>query len=127
MNTNIIIYSIFIYLFNLKLLDPFGKNLAVKKKRVRQGFLRIWYTPQIIGLHEISITKNGIRLQREVIGIFVSDPNKVKIENVAKNSLVNQKFSFNIDAAQAGEGFIRVNIKGIKATKIKITKKISFD
>lgn len=85
----------------------------LKKKRVRQGFLRIWYTPQIIGPHEIFITKNGIRIQRESIAIFVSDPNKVKIENLKKNSFINQKFSFNIDAAEAGEGFIRVNIKGI--------------
>lgn len=84
----------------------------LRKRRFKQGFLQIWYTPQIIGPHEILITRNGVKIQSEPIVIFVSDPNKVKIENLKKSSTVNKNFSFNIDATQAGEGFIRVNIKG---------------
>lgn len=47
------------------------------------------------------------------IVVFVSDPNEVKVENLEREAVVNKPFSFNIDANQAGEGFIRVNIKGL--------------
>lgn len=77
--------------------------------------------PELIGPHEIHIFKDGLKVMGSPIIIFVSDPNKVKVENLRREARVNQTFSFNIDATQAGEGFIRVNIKGyLLKTRIKI-------
>lgn len=64
------------------------------------------------GPHEIHIFKDGVKVLGSPIIVFVSDPNEVKIENLEREAIVNKPFSFNIDANQAGEGFIRVNIKG---------------
>ena len=85
----------------------------MRKKRTTQGFLQVFYTPELIGPHKIDIIKDGLKVLEEPIVIYVSDPNKVKVENLRQESLLNQIFSFNIDASEAGEGFIRVNIKGI--------------
>ncbi len=46
------------------------------------------------------------------IVVYSFDPNQVKVDNVKLESTLNKKFSFNIDASQAGQGFIRVSIKG---------------
>jgi len=46
------------------------------------------------------------------IKIFTFDPALVKIENLIFDSKTNKPFSFDINASKAGEGFIRVNIKG---------------
>jgi hypothetical protein len=44
--------------------------------------------------------------------IYSFDPSLVKVDNVKLESVVGRRFSFNIDASQAGQGFIRVSIKG---------------
>ncbi len=64
-------------------------------------------------MHQIDIFKSGIKVSPEPILIHVSDPNLVKVENLQRESRVEQIFSFNIDASCAGEGFIRVNIRGM--------------
>jgi hypothetical protein len=64
-------------------------------------------------VHQIDIFKSGIKVSPEPILIHVSDPNLVKVENLQRESRVEQIFSFNIDASCAGEGFIRVNIRGM--------------
>lgn len=63
-------------------------------------------------MHEINIEKNGVGVLGSPVNIYVSDPVKVKIENLFQEAKLSEPFSFNIDASEAGEGFIRVNIKG---------------
>ena len=63
------------------------------------------------------IYKDGVNVLGSPVVIFVSDPALVKIDNLQLDSKVNQPFSFDIDASRAGEGFIRVNIKGIYILK----------
>ena len=78
----------------------------------------------LIGPHEINIFKDGIKTIGSPIIIHVSDPNLVKVDNLLRESKVNQPFAFNIDASKAGEGFIRVNIKGNRNRFKNIKKKI---
>jgi hypothetical protein len=66
----------------------------------------------LIGPHEILILKNGIKSIGSPVTVYVSDPSLVKINNLKYKSKVGEAFSFDIDAIDAGEGFIRVNIKG---------------
>lgn len=56
--------------------------------------------------------KNGLEVLGSPINIYVSDPTKVKIEDMMSVSLKDEVYAFEIDASEAGEGFIRVNIKG---------------
>ena len=56
--------------------------------------------------------KNGLEVLGSPINIYVSDPAKVKIEDMMHVSLKDEVYAFEIDASEAGEGFIRVNIKG---------------
>jgi hypothetical protein len=58
--------------------------------------------------------KNNVNLFGSAITVYVFDPNNVKISKVTDVSYLNEPFSFNINALDAGEGFIRVNIKGKK-------------
>jgi hypothetical protein len=88
-----------------------NSNLNLRKKRTAQGYLQVFYTPETIGLHEIYILKDGIKAYGSPITIYVFDPNLVKIDNLVREGTVNQPFSFNINASEAGEGFIRVNVK----------------
>jgi len=46
------------------------------------------------------------------ISTYVSDPVKVKIVDFKEESRVGELCTFTIDAMEAGEGFIRVSIKG---------------
>ncbi|CAF0722221.1 unnamed protein product, partial [Brachionus calyciflorus] len=103
---------------DVQITDPCNQNLVLRKKRTSQGFLQVFYTPESIGPHEIQIIKDGLKVSEEPIVIFASDPNKVRVENLKRESILNQIFSFNIDATQAGEGFIRVNIKDPKLNDI---------
>ncbi len=93
-------------------LDVTNEVITLKKKRTSNGFLQVSYTPEIIGPYEISILKNGLEVLGSPIKIYVSDPVKVKIEDLTTASLKDQIYAFKIDASEAGEGFIRVNIKG---------------
>jgi hypothetical protein len=68
----------------------------------------------MIGLYEIHILKDGLKVIGSPIQIYVSDPNLVKIESLTNEAVISEPFSFNIDASKAGEGFIRVNVKGCK-------------
>lgn len=89
-----------------------NQPLVLRKKRTQQGYLQVCYTPELIGTHQIDIFKSGVKVSADSILIHVSDPNLVKVENLLRESKVDQIFSFNIDASNAGEGFIRVNIRG---------------
>jgi hypothetical protein len=46
------------------------------------------------------------------VAIYVFDPDRVKVSDFPEESYINEPFSFNINAVEAGEGFIRVNVKG---------------
>lgn len=91
--------------------DSDNVNLNLRKKRTAQGYLQVFYTPETIGLHEIYILKDGIKAYGSPITIYVFDPNQVRIENLRREGAISQPFSFNINASEAGEGFIRVNVK----------------
>ena len=62
--------------------------------------------------HEILILKDGVNTTGSPVTIYVSDPSLVRINNLKYKSKYGESFSFDIDAIEAGEGFIRVNIKG---------------
>ena len=55
--------------------------------------------------------RNNVNIFGNAITVYVFDPNSVKISRVSDVSYLNEPFSFNINAVDAGEGFIRVNIK----------------
>jgi hypothetical protein len=97
---------------NKSILDPNHQILSLKKKRTSQEFLEICYRPEIIGPYEINLYKNDSIVVGSPLYVYVSDPNKVKVNKLENKAKVNQVFSFEIDAKEAGEGFIRVNIKG---------------
>ena len=44
--------------------------------------------------------------------VYVFDPDRVKVSDFPEESFINELFSFTINAIEAGEGFIRVNVKG---------------
>lgn len=67
----------------------------------------------IEGLHEVYIYKDSINALGSPILVYVFDPDRVKVSDFTDESYINQPFSFNINAIEAGEGFIRVNVKGI--------------
>jgi len=69
-------------------------------------------------LYEISIIKNGQHVLGSPINTYVSDPLKVKIVDFKEESKVGELCKFVIDTMEAGEGFIRVSIKG-KTFKVK--------
>ncbi len=96
----------------LKNKDQSNKDVALKKRRTSQGYLQVFYTPELIGSYYIFITKNGQPVMRSPIMVHSFDPNKVKVEDIKLESDLNQKYEFKIDASQAGQGFIRVAIKG---------------
>ncbi len=72
----------------------------------------VLYCFEILGLYEISILKNGQHALGSPISTYVSDPVKVKIVDFKEESRVGELCTFTIDAMEAGEGFIRVSIKG---------------
>jgi hypothetical protein len=57
--------------------------------------------------------KDGLNVLGSPITIYVSDPNRVKIDNLRSEWKLNRPFSFDINATEAGEGIIRVNVKGL--------------
>ena len=46
------------------------------------------------------------------MAVYVFDPDRVKVSDFPEESYIKESFSFNINAIEAGEGFIRVNVKG---------------
>ena len=58
------------------------------------------------------ILKKSVKTIGSPVTIYVSDPSLVKINNLENKSKIGEAFCFDIDAIDAGEGFIRVNIKG---------------
>lgn len=96
---------------DVQIKDPNKSLLNYTKKRNELGYLEIYYTPKIIGLHEVHILKANKYVLGSPVVVYVFDPNNVKITKFSEVSFVNRPFSFTINALEAGEGFIRVNIK----------------
>ena len=74
--------------------------------------MQVNYTPEMIGPHEIIILKDGVKALGSPITVYVFDPNLVKIDSLSREGQLGHPFAFNINASEAGEGFIRVNVKG---------------